>query len=289
MSYDLAAMARASGSRRGEIRLRPLTDRLVVRQTLYQIVMSVIGELRGFRAALLSSASATRAAFLRDETPFGAVMRRLRGSFTQATMFAEGRLSQMLSREARRHNERWIDQVNRVLGIDLRAVVTQPAVQPAIDVAVQTNVALIRGLSDDVARRIETQVLELVTRGASNREIAKTLAEVGGFAKKRAKLIAVDQAAKFNGALNEIRQREAGVSAYIWKTVGDERVRPLHRARNGQRFRWDSPPSDGHPGRPVRCRCVAAPVLDLDAPRRRSVRASREGFRAVEMALGAFQ
>jgi SPP1 gp7 family putative phage head morphogenesis protein len=44
----------------------------------------------------------------------------------------------------------------------------------------------------------------------------------------------------------------------------DDRVRPLHADRQGLIFRWDKPPSDGHPGMAIRCRCVADPVIDLD-------------------------
>jgi SPP1 gp7 family putative phage head morphogenesis protein len=47
----------------------------------------------------------------------------------------------------------------------------------------------------------------------------------------------------------------------VWSTQLDERVRPLHENREGQVFSWDDPPSDGHPGFPPGCRCVAAPYV----------------------------
>ena len=46
-----------------------------------------------------------------------------------------------------------------------------------------------------------------------------------------------------------------------WRTVGDSRVRTAHRAREGQIFAWDKPPSDGHPGQPINCRCYAEPII----------------------------
>ena len=60
-----------------------------------------------------------------------------------------------------------------------------------------------------------------------------------------------------------MRQKEAGVTEYIWQTAGDERVRPNHRSKDGKKFKWSNPPADtGHPGQDYQCRCVAEPVLD---------------------------
>ena len=35
---------------------------------------------------------------------------------------------------------------------------------------------------------------------------------------------------------------------YIWHTVGDDKVRPEHAARDGTIFSWTNPPEGGHPG-----------------------------------------
>lgn len=44
---------------------------------------------------------------------------------------------------------------------------------------------------------------------------------------------------------------------YIWRTQGDDKVRPEHAANAGMIFAWDNPPSTGHPGEAVNCRCWA--------------------------------
>ena len=57
--------------------------------------------------------------------------------------------------------------------------------------------------------------------------------------------------------------RAAGASRYVWTTMRDERVRPLHVALEGTIQRWDSPPLaglpdfHGHPGEAAQCRCQA--------------------------------
>lgn len=77
----------------------------------------------------------------------------------------------------------------------------------------------------------------------------------------RANLIARDQIAKLNGQLTRTRQTDLGVSRYIWRTMGDARVRDEHQDLNGKIFSWDSPPDVGHPGDDYQCRCYADPVL----------------------------
>lgn len=41
-------------------------------------------------------------------------------------------------------------------------------------------------------------------------------------------------------------------------------MRPTHAELEGKIFDWDNPPPEGNPGMPIRCRCVAIPVIDLD-------------------------
>jgi peptidoglycan hydrolase-like protein with peptidoglycan-binding domain len=47
---------------------------------------------------------------------------------------------------------------------------------------------------------------------------------------------------------------------YIWRTVGDNRVRSEHAVRDGKTFSWDNPPDGGHPGEAPNCRCTAETV-----------------------------
>lgn len=46
---------------------------------------------------------------------------------------------------------------------------------------------------------------------------------------------------------------------YIWRTVGDGKVRLSHAIHNGRIFSWDNPPNTGHPGEDYNCRCTAEP------------------------------
>lgn len=54
---------------------------------------------------------------------------------------------------------------------------------------------------------------------------------------------------------------------YVWRTAGDDKVRPSHAANDGHVFAWDDPPDTGHPGEEEGCRCWAEPVtLPNDPP-----------------------
>lgn len=66
----------------------------------------------------------------------------------------------------------------------------------------------------------------------------------------------------------ETEDRAAGRTQYRWRTQRDERVRKAHRLREGRVFKWDEPPTDGHPGTPFGCRCWAE-VYDEAAKRKR--------------------
>lgn len=105
------------------------------------------------------------------------------------------------------------------------------------------------------------------THGLTVEELQARLLERGDVSESRAELIARDQTLKLNGAINEIRQTDAGIDQYTWSTSLDERVREEHAALEGRVFSWDDPPEVGHPGEDFQCRCIALPVIPgLDEP-----------------------
>jgi len=136
------------------------------------------------------------------------------------------------------------------------------------EIWVRENLDLIGSLEAETLRKLRDELTRLISDGVPEEEIEERLI---AFLQKqtevetnRAVLIGSDQVGKLNGRLMEYWQRSAGIEEYRWQTMMDDRVRPLHADRQGLIFRWDKPPSDGHPGMAIRCRCVADPVIDLD-------------------------
>lgn len=82
-------------------------------------------------------------------------------------------------------------------------------------------------------------------------------------AKNRAAVIARDQVLTFSSQLSKARQQENGIDRFIWRTVGDERVRDLHAGRDGKEYSWETGAGavDPFPGSGIQCRCSPEPVL----------------------------
>lgn len=173
------------------------------------------------------------------------------------------RIGRRMANATDRHNRKELGkQVAAATGLELDELVgAEPGLGLRISDFVAENVALIKSIPDRYFQEIEFHVIDGVRRGARQEEIAATLQERFNVGRSRAELIARDQVGKFHGELNHARQTAIGVSAYIWRTVRDNRVRSEHDEREGERYTWDDPPEDGHPGEPINCRCYAEPDL----------------------------
>lgn len=266
----------AKTTKRKRVLLRPISATYAFEAALLAPTNQILKRMAGQVAqdVLPATISAKRQMMRDDLDWFERAMRALRDvgegladGFTSAWRDA-------FETEDERNTRKWNEALRSPLGIDLGAVIQAEGIGNTIDAAVIRNVSLVRGLSQDVARRLSSKLLDALTRGLNNREIEKIITTEFGMARRRAKLIARDQAASFNGDLNRIRQTAMGVTEYVWSTSLDERVRgnpegkypkarPSHWAREGKTFQWSKPPSDGHPGQPINCRCTARAVIEF--------------------------
>ena len=137
-----------------------------------------------------------------------------------------------------------------------------------IQAFVQENVDLIKTIPEGHLARVRNATLRGLNSGQTVDQIGAEIARITRATENQARLIAEDQVQKLDGALTRVRQVDLGITHYIWRTRGDDRVRPIHRRRNGRRFSWNDPPFDGHPGQPIRCRCVALPDIRGQSQRR---------------------
>ena len=141
------------------------------------------------------------------------------------------------------------------------------------------NFELIRSLTDDYIKKVNTTVVTAVTDGTNYRDLTKQIQAVNqNMTRARAKLIARDQIGKLNGTLTKRRQSDAGVEDYTWKTANDERVRSRHKNMQGKTCEWKDASKvkvgqtwadrsattmpSGHPGYEIQCRCYATPNMD---------------------------
>lgn len=114
--------------------------------------------------------------------------------------------------------------------------------------------------ADPVAESIETEV---ASARAMFLEQASAILEIGDPAVAEGDLatLAIWLSRQFLTDINERRQRELGVTHYIWRSRDDAKVRTAHAERHDRLFSWDDRFSDGHPGHGYNCRCTAEPAI----------------------------
>jgi SPP1 gp7 family putative phage head morphogenesis protein len=155
--------------------------------------------------------------------------------------------------------------IKQSLKVDITGMLgKEGAIRDAMSMAVKANVELITSIPEQYLDKIEQAVMEAMSEGLRHEDIIKEIERIGGVTESRAELIARDQIGKLNSDFNRVRQTDLGIEEYTWSTSGDERVRDEHADLDGQTFRWDDPPPDGHPGEAIQCRCLATPIFKLE-------------------------
>jgi SPP1 gp7 family putative phage head morphogenesis protein len=191
-----------------------------------------------------------------------------------------------IGRETNEFNaSQWYKITNHVFGIPLFQ--NEPWLQETLKSYVSENVSLITKLSNDLISDMNATMNRGIKQGLRHetimRQILGSKLDKGVFNRieTRARLIARDQVAKWNGQLMELKQTEAGITEYFWSTSLDERVRESHRILEGKLCRWDNPSVyknstkdkewlkksgigavELHVGQDYQCRCTASPNFD---------------------------
>jgi SPP1 gp7 family putative phage head morphogenesis protein len=136
-----------------------------------------------------------------------------------------------------------------------------------LDSWIEDNVRLIRSVPVRYFDALAVDIEEAFAGGARWEDLALLIEERYGVAESDAARIASDQVGKLYGQLDSVRQQQAGVTRFKWRTMKDNRVRDSHHALEGEVFEWSEPPIDEDteepiiPGQAIRCRCLAEPVL----------------------------
>ena len=202
----------------------------------------------------------------------------LRESFDRAVSVTEESLRlivEELSYEAATRVANWNKKaVTRVFDrLGIQFYQNEPWLDDMLNIFAQNNAHLIKSNNMDFISKTQETVYRNLAAGRrhevirnelfahSKTELGKT--SVFRNAKHRASVIARDQVNKINGDLTRLRQERTGVKKFIWRSAGDNRVRPLHRQYNGEEYTWKTgAPKGNFPGQDIMCRCYAEPVLE---------------------------
>ena len=174
-----------------------------------------------------------------------------------------------MQRLRRWHRDRFTRLMSRALGVNIGPFSPELQLRPLMTAAIRRNADLISTIPPRYHASLKQKLIQLADSAPfDEQELARVLQnnyQSSGYNLRR---LTRDQTSKLVGELNQARQEQVGITAYIWSTSGDGRVRPTHRDNDGLTFLWSSPPpTTGHPGHDVQCRCVALAVLPN--PRRR--------------------
>lgn len=156
-------------------------------------------------------------------------------------------------------------QVRAAIGVPYSAI--EKPVRDQVEGWAALNVDLIRTVPERYFDRLRQDVIDAYTSGTHTSTLADQLQADYDISEDDAERIARDQVGKLNAQVNQERQTSLGVTTYVWRTAGDNRVRDNHYALEGQSYSWDDPPlgggtdetETGHPGEGIQCRCYAEP------------------------------
>lgn len=185
------------------------------------------------------------------------------GIVGERLIYQTEKLGRWVTKVGEWHGQKTISSVLSATGVEIRPYIRLSDVQGLLDESIRANAALISSVNADNAARVEEIVRDAFTNRRTKKWLTDQLAHALGITKRRARIIAGDQLHKLNLTLTAYRNQELGIDSYIWRTMRDDRVRKLHADREGKTFQWAQPPSDGHPGYPIACRCHADPILEL--------------------------
>lgn len=170
----------------------------------------------------------------------------------------------MVNEVAQRTERAWntlANEIGRNLREDLRKAPTQHAMQQLMD----EQVALIKSLPLEAARRVQDLTVLALSDSTRAKEIAEAILKTGHVTKSRAMLIARTETSKASTNLTQVKAEHIGSTAYIWRTAEDGDVRESHRNMEGQPVSWNDPPTldglKGHAGALPNCRCWCEPIL----------------------------
>ena len=168
----------------------------------------------------------------------------------------------------------WEETGQRVGAATLKAL-RSDAVAPTFSKLQLEQVELIKSLPREAGLKVHEWATEGLARGQRYADIVGRIQdELGRVTESRAVLIARTETARARSNFTQARARAIGSTQYVWHTVGDGTVRPMHAALDGTVHDWSNPPVTdiGRGGIPIRsnpgcvfnCRCFAEPLFPKD-------------------------
>lgn len=264
----MAAIIRSESNRRQPLTLRPVEPAATLTREARRFGMAVVRRwAETVRDLVLPAYEGAIDRLTRDAASddLGNALRAAVGDLNRLVLTLQPQMNEWTVRVEAWHRRRFADVVKAATGVDTFPFLSVADVQDEIAAALERHAGLIKGLNDDMRRRVEDTVWREFLKQTPRRSLGKMLAHELGVGRSRANLIASDQTVKLSTELDGLRQQQAGIKRYKWRHSGKLHFRPEHKARDGRVYRWDKPPADGHPGTQINCGCKAQAYVEVEA------------------------
>lgn len=172
----------------------------------------------------------------------------------------------MLADVNRRDERAWM-RLSQVMGSELEYEIRNAPTGAKMLELLEEQVDLITSIPLDAAQRVHKMATQNLVSGTRADQIARAIQTSEHVSRGRANLIARTEVGRASGALTQARAEFVGITHYVWRSLGDVDVRPLHRRLNGTVHAYDRPPVSGeageraHAGMIYNCRCYMEPVI----------------------------
>lgn len=160
--------------------------------------------------------------------------------------------------------------VEKRIGISTKELTATEGMSATINALTLETSQWVKKLRDETLELYTSASLQAMTQGQSLEEVMGKLKGLEGKRRDHAKFTARNQIGNFNSITTKLRAQNLGIERAIWKTSGDERVRPCHDVRNNKEFELSEglySSCDGLyllPGVDYQCRCTYELIIPED-------------------------
>lgn len=141
-----------------------------------------------------------------------------------------------LEKVNKRSQKTFYGRAEKDLGISQKKLIQKEGLKPTTNALITETEMWVKKLRDETIQYFTANTLRAMTMGKSVDAILSEFDDMVEKRKNNAKFLAQNQIQNFNSLTTNIRAKNLGVTKAVWRTTGDEKVRPSHADRDGKTF-----------------------------------------------------
>lgn len=141
-----------------------------------------------------------------------------------------------LEKVNKRSQSTFYGRAEQAVGIPQKKLIQKEGLKPTTNALITETSVWVQKLRDETIQYFTANTLRAMTLGQSVDTILSDFDNMVETRKNQAKFVAQNQIQNFNSLTTNIRAKNIGVTKAVWRTTGDEKVRPSHADRDGKSF-----------------------------------------------------